>query len=104
MAEKETMVKTWREPVISNLILIVGIIAFFAVTFLPIRPIIAIVAFSKFEKDSTKHMRRYINNVECCRILIRNHHMRNKTYSMKELESKERLWFGKMWVIDKDYK
>lgn len=86
LAEKESEVKCWREPLISHMLLIVLIVAFFAVTFLPIRPLVAIGIFSKFEKDGKKHKDRYINNVECSRILIRNHFMRNKIYTYNELE------------------
>lgn len=98
LKEKESEIKEWNEPVISTMVLTVLIIAFFAVTFLPIRPIIVFVIFSKFGKDGLKHKNRYINNVECSRILIRNQLLRNKIFDLNELESAERQWMDKSWT------
>jgi len=92
LCQKLLKILSWEEPSESNIVLIVLIVAFLVVSFVPLRVIICLALVNKFHEGSTWYERRWISNQECCKIEIRNFLYNQKTYTPTELTSGDD-WF-----------
>ncbi len=72
MCQKLMKILSWEENTASDIVLLVLIVVFLVVSFVPLRVIICAVLINKFVEGSTWYERRWISNQECCKIEIRN--------------------------------
>lgn len=72
LVEKFVKAFSWTNVSTSSLIMYLLLVAWVVVTFIPIRGVIALGIFKKFDTESRFYKRRYISNYECSRIAIRN--------------------------------
>ena len=89
LIEKVRKLIYWEDQKASTIVLVVLLIAFFVVTFIPLRFIIVLWLFGKFGKGSKHYRRRYIGNRECCRIELRNFFLEQNLYHFKDLFGEE---------------
>lgn len=62
LCQKFLKILSWDEPKESNVVLIVLIVAFLVVSFVPLRVIICLALVNKFHEGSTWYERRWISN------------------------------------------
>ena len=95
LIEKLEKLLTWQDQDASTVVLVVILIAFFVVTFIPLRVIICLWLIGKFNKGSTWYYRKWIGNRECCKIETRNFFLDHKIYSFDVLFGRdEKKWLG----------
>jgi len=82
--------------------LVVLLLAFFVVTFIPLRSIIILWLFGKFGKGATYYKKRYISNRECCRIELRNFFLEDSLYPFDTLFGDETQWLSLPWPKEQD--
>lgn len=97
LVEKLSKLIYWENQKASTIMLFVLLIAFFVVTFIPIRGILLVWAVAKFNKGSRYYQRRYVSNRECCRIELRNFFLEHKLYSFDVLNGDETKWLSQNW-------
>ena len=85
LIEKVFKVFSWSEPRTSDLILWLLIVAFLVVTFVPIRPLIALALIKKFHVESKFYKRKFISNYEIASTDIRNFFYYNNCYDFNML-------------------
>mmetsp|Transcript_37548 Transcript_37548/g.49384 ORF Transcript_37548/g.49384 Transcript_37548/m.49384 type:complete len:125 (-) Transcript_37548:391-765(-) len=102
LIEKIAKLIYWEDQTASTITLVILLLAFFVVTFIPLRCIIILWLFGKFSKGSTYYKRRYISNRECCRIELRNFFLDHNLYSFDILFGDETLWLSKPWPNQQD--
>ena len=85
LVEKLRKLIYWEDQKSSTITLVVLLLAFFVVTFIPLRFIIILWIIGKFNKGSTYYKRRYIGNRECCRIELRNFFLDHNLYEFETL-------------------
>ena len=104
LIEKLEKLLTWQDQDASTVVLVVILLAFFVVTFIPLRTIICIALIAKFNKGSTWYRRKWVGNRECCKIEMRNFFLDQKTYTFDVLFGKdERDWLGAKWPRGQDH-
>lgn len=103
MIEKVSKLLYWEDQQASTIVLVVLLLAFLVVTFIPLRTIIIIWLFGKFGKGSTYYKRRYISNRECCRIELRNFFLDHKLYPFEKLFGDETNWLSNPWPSEQDH-
>lgn len=81
LLEKIYKVFNFREADTSELILKLLVVAWLVVTFVPIRPFVALGIINKFITESRFYKRRYVSNYECSIIAIRNFYHEIKLHS-----------------------
>jgi hypothetical protein len=72
LTEKIYKVLIWEQPKTSDKIFYGLCIAWFAVTFIPLRLVIALAIVNKFRKGSNYYKSRYDSNYECAKCEVRN--------------------------------
>ena len=88
----------WDDQEASTVVLVVILLAFFVVTFIPLRIIICLWLVGKFNKGSTWYLRVWVGNKECCKIEMRNFFLDKKLYPFDILFGKDdKEWLGKKW-------
>jgi hypothetical protein len=70
--EKTEKLLCWQDRKTSSVFLLVLIVAFFVVSFLPLRYFVIVGLLLKFNRGKTYYQRRFIGNQEVCKIEIRN--------------------------------
>ena len=103
LIEKLSKLIYWEDQQASTITLVVLLLAFFVVTFIPLRFIIILWLFGKFGKGSTYYKRRYISNRECCRIELRNFFLDNNLYSFDTLFGDDTQWLSLPWPKNQDH-
>lgn len=103
LIEKVFKVFSWAEPQTSDLILVLLVVAFLVVSFVPIRPFVALGLIGKFNTESRFYKRRYISNYECSIIVIRNFFYEKKCYDFERLFTKTE-WHSEGWPSAKEFK
>lgn len=103
LVEKIRKLIHWEDQKSSTIALVGLLIAFFVVTFIPLRFIIILWLFGKFNKGSTYYKRRYIGNRECCRIELRNFFLDFRLYSFDTLFGDETVWLSAPWPKDTNF-
>lgn len=63
LVEKFYKLFTWTEPQTSDLVLSIFVVLWIVVSFIPIRPVVALGIIGKFNTESKFYKRRYISNV-----------------------------------------
>jgi hypothetical protein len=81
LLEKFYKVFQYNKESTSLLISLMLVGAWVVVSFIPIRPFVALGIINKFNTESRFYKRRYISNYECSMIAIRNFYYHNKVYS-----------------------
>lgn len=76
--EKVRNLFQWEDPNMTFIFLLLLIVLFIFVTFLPLRFIIFLALFHKFYKGRNWQKRRTINNEEVCKIEMQNFFAENK--------------------------
>ena len=103
LIEKLEKLLTWEDQEASTVVLVVILLAFFVVTFIPLRTIICLALVAKFNKGSTWYFRKDQGNRECCRIELRNFFLDHDLYPFEVLfGGDERAWLGKKWPKRQD--
>ena len=104
LIEKLEKLLKWEDQEASTVVLVVILLAFFVVTFIPLRTIICLALVAKFNKGSTWYRRRWVGNRECCKIEMRNFFLDKELYPFDVLFGKdEREWLGKKWPRGQDH-
>lgn len=103
LVEKLRKLIYWEDQKSSTITLVVLLLAFFVVTFIPLRTIIVIWLIGKFKKGSTYYKRRYIGNRECCRIELRNFFLEQNLYSFETLFGDETQWLSAPWPKEQNH-
>ena len=104
LIEKLEKLLTWQDQEASTIVLVVILLAFFVVTFIPLRTIICAWLIGKFKKGSTWYYRRWVGNRECCKIETRNFFLDQHLYSFDVLFGKdEKKWLGQPWPKGQDH-
>ena len=93
----------WEDQTSSTIVLVVLLLAFFVVTFIPLRFVIILWLFGKFKKGSTYYKTRYIGNRECCRIELRNFFLDHKLMSFETLFGDETKWLSAPWPKEQNH-
>ena len=103
LVEKLRKLLYWEDQWASTVALVVILLAFFVVTFIPLRMVIILWLYKKFKRGSTWYKRRYIGNRECCRIELRNFFLENSLIPFEVLFGDETEWLGKPWPKGQDH-
>ena len=103
LVEKLRKLIYWEDQKSSTIVLVVLLLAFFVVTFIPLRWIIVIALIGKFNKGSKYYRRRNMGNRETCRIELRNFLFNEKLYTFDILFGDETIWLGKPWPGNKSH-
>jgi len=72
LTEKMYKMLTWEQPRTSDKILYGLCLAWFAVTFIPLRTVISLAIINKFIKGNNYFKSRWISNYQCSKCEIRN--------------------------------
>lgn len=96
LIEKIFKVFSWAEPQTSDLILWLLVVAWVVVSYIPIRPFVALGLIGKFNTESKFYKRRYISNYNCSMIAIRNFFYHRKCYDFEKLYTKT-AWHSESW-------
>ena len=102
LVEKIRKLIFWEDQTASTIVLVFLLIAFFVVTFIPLRFVIILWLFGKFSKGSRYYKRRYIGNRECCRIELRNFFLDQRLLSFETLFGDETQWLSAPWPKNQD--
>lgn len=103
LVEKIYRMLIWDQPKTSDKFLYGLCLAWFAVTFLPLRTVIALAIVNKFFKGSKYYKQRWISNYQCSKCQIRNLLFNSKLTTFKEVfESNE--WLIQKWPEKMNFK
>ena len=81
------------------------LVAFLAVSFIPIRYFVFLWTFGKFSKGSRYYKRRKVSNKECARIALRNWYHERKMIDFEILWGEDQsVWTEKPWPKTQDHK
>ena len=103
LVEKLRKLIYWEDQKSSTITLVVLLLAFFVVTFIPLRFIIILWIIGKFNKGATYYKRRYIGNRECCRIELRNFFLDYNLYQFETLFGDETKWLSAPWPKEQNH-
>jgi hypothetical protein len=108
--EKLDKLLKWRNAKASTVYLIILLVVFVVVAFLPIRYFVLLaskfmhtlvtinIVLKKFNKGRTYYKRRFIGSREACKIELRNFFLNQQIFKLKELVgSAEHKWLNDPW-------
>ena len=93
--EKINKLLHWHDKKTSGRFLVLLIIIFVVLSFLPIRFFIVLALLKKFNRGKTYYKRRYTGNMEACKIELRN--FMNDNHMIKNDERFRDSWIGLPW-------
>jgi hypothetical protein len=94
--EKSGKLLTWHDPKTSRRFLLILLVIFIVVTFLPLRFFVILGLLKKFNRGKTYYKRRYTGNKEACKIELRNFLCENG-YIKNEEDKLSEAWISLNW-------
>eukprot|EP00347_Sterkiella_histriomuscorum_P002460 403368062 len=100
--EKFNKLLIWQDQKSSKLFLIILIIIFLVISFLPLRYFIILAMLKKFNRGSSYYKRRYTGNKEATKIELRNYLLTTGNLKYEDLKRYgETFWMNKAWPTNK---